>query len=178
MPATAFPDLSFYGNQQPIYFNGETLDVLHQPNANTDGESIVFFRRSDVISTGPVFLTTTYPEIYPERGGTYAGVLNALNRIIDITNTRKNQEGGTMVISGSGRVTDEAGVVEYRDMLTIIRNRVAHYMNQGMSLRQIRAARPSSDYDERFAADSGPATPENLVEIIYNELRANSGEVR
>jgi cyclase len=176
MSADGFPDLSFYGPQQAIYFNDETVDIFYQPNANTNGETIVFFRKSDVISAGPVFLTTTYPSIYPDQGGTIDGVLSALNAIIDITNTRKNQEGGTLVVSGAGRVGDEADVVEYRDMLKIIRERIAYYMGQGMTLNEIKAARPTMDYDGRYAAESGPAEPENFVEIIYNNLLALAGD--
>ena len=171
-----YPNLAFFNMHQPIFFNGETIDIFHQPNANTNTEAIVVFRKSDVVSAGPLFLTTTYPEIYPEEGGTIDGVIEALNRILDITNTRKNQEGGTMVISGEGRITDEAGVAEYRDMLTIIRARIAHYMEQGMSLDEIRAARPTMDYDVRYAAEDGPAAPENFVEIIYDHLLQTRGD--
>ncbi len=171
-----YPNLAFFNMHQPIFFNGETIDIFHQPNANTNTEAIVVFRKSDVVSAGPLFLTTTYPEIYPEEGGTIDGVIEALNRILDITNTRKNQEGGTMVISGEGRITDEAGVAEYRDMLTIIRTRIAHYMEQGMSLDEIRAARPTMDYDVRYAAEDGPAAPENFVEIIYDHLLQTRGD--
>ena len=174
--ATGYPNLAFFNMHQPIFFNGETIDIFHQPNANTNTEAIVVFRKSDVVSAGPLFLTTTYPEIYPEEGGTIDGVIEALNGILDITNTRKNQEGGTMVISGEGRITDEAGVAEYRDMLTIIRARIAHYMEQGMSLDEIRAARPTMDYDVRYAAEDGPAAPENFVEIIYDHLLQTRGD--
>ena len=171
-----YPNLAFFNMHQPIFFNGETIDIFHLPNANTNSETIVVFRKSDVVSAGPVFLTTTYPEIHPEEGGTIDGVIDGLNRILDITNTRKNQEGGTMVISGQGRITDEAGVAEYRDMLTIIRARIAHYMAQGMSLDEIRAARPTMDYDVRYAAGDGPAEPGNFVEIIYNHLLDSRGD--
>jgi cyclase len=173
---TGYPNLAFFNTHQPIFFNGETIDIFYQPNANTNSESIVVFRRSDVISAGPVFLTTTYPKIYPEEGGTIDGVIEALNSIIDITNTRKNQEGGTMVISGEGRITDESGVSEYRDMLTIIRERIRYYMDLGMSLDDIRAARPTMDYDGRYGSGTGPAAPENFLELIFNELLENRGD--
>lgn len=171
-----YPNLSFFTDHQPIYFNDETVDIFYQPRANTNGESIVVFRKSDVVSTGPVFLTTSYPEIHPEEQGTLDGVLNALESIIAIANTRKNQEGGTMVVSGRGRVTDEADVVEYRDMLVTIRGRIAHYIEQGMSLAEIRAARPTMDYDGRYAAESGPASPDAFVEIVYDELTTGADE--
>ena len=171
-----YPNLAFFNAHQPIFFNGETIDIFHLPNANTNTESIVVFRKSDVISAGPIFLTTSYPKIYPEEGGTIDGVIEALNRILDITNTRKNQEGGTMVISGEGRITDEAGVAEYRDMLTIIRARIEYYLEQGMSLDEIGAARPTMDYDGRFADGEGPAEPASFIEIIYNQLLESRGD--
>lgn len=173
-----FPNLTFFTDHQPIYFNGETIELLHRPRANTNSESIVFFRKSDVVSTGPIFLTTTYPEIYPEQQGTLGGVVDALNTVIAITNTRKNQEGGTMVVPGRGRVADEADVVEYRDMLVTIRGRIAYYLEQGLSLAQAIDARPTMDYDDRYAAEDGPAAPDRFVEIIYNELAASGGASR
>src|SRR5690606_29282918 len=96
--ADGAPNLSFFNDHQDLYFNGETVQVLHQPAATNDGNSIVFFRSSDVVSTGPIFLTTTYPRIELATGGSIDGVINALNNVIAITNTRKNQEGGTLVI--------------------------------------------------------------------------------
>lgn len=171
-----YPNLAFFNTHQPIFFNGETIDIFYQPNANTNSEALVVFRKSDVVSAGPVFLTTTYPRIHPAEGGSIDGVIEALNSILAITNTRKNQEGGTMVISGEGRITDETGVAEYRDMLTIIRERIAYYMEQGMSLDEIRAARPTMDYDGRYAAEEGPAEPETFIEIIHNYLLESRGE--
>ena len=108
----------------------------------------------------------------------FGGVVDALNTIIAITNTRKNQEGGTMVVPGRGRVADEADVVEYRDMLVTIRGRIAYYLEQGLSLAQVIDARPTMDYDARYAAEDGPAAPDRFVEIVYNELAASGGTSR
>ena len=106
-----------------FFFNGEAVVVYHVPDAHTDGDSLVFFRRSDVLSTGDVFTPGTYPIIDLERGGSVQGEIDALNKIIEITVPAKYQEGGTQVIPGHGRLCDEADVVEYRNMLTIIRDR-------------------------------------------------------
>ena len=133
MPFEAWPTDTFFTDRKEVFFNGEAVQVLHQPAAHTDGDSIVFFRRSDVISTGDIFLTTRFPYIDRDNGGTLQGIIDALNRIIDLTVPADRQEGGTMVIPGRGRLCDEADVVEYRDMLTIIRDRIRYLVDDGAS---------------------------------------------
>ena len=170
LPFEAWPTDTYFTDRKEVFFNGEAVQVLHQPGAHTDGDSIVFFRRSDVISTGDIFLTTRYPYIDRESGGTYQGVIDALNRIIDLTVPADRQEGGTMVIPGRGRLCDEADVVEYRDMLTIIRDRIRYLVDEGASLRDVLDARPTLDYDARYGADSGFWTTEQFVTAIYEEM--------
>ena len=140
------------------------------PAAHTDGDSIVFFRRSDVISAGDVYVNTTYPVILPGEGGSIQGIIDALNRIIAITVPEEKQEGGTMVIPGHGRLADEADVVEYRDMLTIIRDRVKSMIEMDMTLEQVKAAEPTRDYDGRYGATSGFWTTAQFVEALYRTL--------
>jgi glyoxylase-like metal-dependent hydrolase (beta-lactamase superfamily II) len=147
---------------------------LHAPNAHTAGDSIVFFRGSDVISTGDIFITTGYPYIDVENGGTITGIIDALNRIIDLAIPEELQEGGTLIVPGHGRLCDESEVVEYRDMLTIIRSVIQERINEGMSLDEVQATRPTSGFDVRYGSDSGFWTTEQFVAAIYNELR-NSG---
>lgn len=168
----ALPTETFFVPQKDIYFNGEAVVIEHQPNAHTDGDSIVYFRGSDVIAAGDVFVTTTYPFIDVAAGGHIDGIIDALNRIIRITVPAEKQEGGTLVVPGHGRLSDEADVVEYRDMLTIIRDRIADMIDSGMSLRQIRAAGPTRDYDGRYGADSGFWTTEQFVEAVHANLTA------
>lgn len=170
LPFAAWPTDTFFTDRKEVFFNGEAVQVLHQPAAHTDGDSIVFFRRSDVISTGDIFLTTRYPYIDRENGGTIQGIIDALNRIIDLTVPADRQEGGTMVIPGQGRLCDEADVVEYRDMLTIIRDRIRYQVEQGASLREVLDARPTLDYDGRYGADSGFWTTEQFITAIYEEM--------
>ena len=167
----AWPTVTLFMPQKDIYFNGEAVEVLHQPAAHTDGDSLVFFRRSDVISTGDVFTTTGYPVIRPEDGGGIDGVIAALNRIIEITVPKEKQEGGTLVIPGHGRLSDEADVVEYRDMVTIIRDRIKSMIEMGMTLRQVQAAKPTADYDGRYGATSGRWTTEQFVAAAYESLQ-------
>jgi glyoxylase-like metal-dependent hydrolase (beta-lactamase superfamily II) len=170
VPFEALPTDTFFVPQKDIYFNGEAVVIEHQPSAHTNGDSIVYFRGSDVIAAGDVFVTTTFPFIDIEAGGHIDGIIDALNRIINITVPAEKQEGGTLVVPGHGRLSDEADVVEYRDMLTIIRDRVAGMIDSGMSLRQIRAAQPTSDYDGRYGADSGFWTTEQFVEAVHANL--------
>jgi glyoxylase-like metal-dependent hydrolase (beta-lactamase superfamily II) len=117
-----------------------------------------------VISTGDIFVTTSYPVIDLDRGGSIQGYIDSLNRIIDLTVPAALQEGGTLVVPGHGRICDEADVVEYRDMVTIIRDRVADMLKRGMTLDQVKAARPTEDYDPRYGSSAA------FVEAVYRSL--------
>jgi glyoxylase-like metal-dependent hydrolase (beta-lactamase superfamily II) len=170
-PFAAWPTVTLFMPQKDIHFNGEAVQILHQPAAHTDGDSIVFFRGSDVVSTGDVFTTTGYPVIRTEDGGGIDGVIAALNHIIELTVPEEKQEGGTLVIPGHGRLSDEADVVEYRDMVTIIRDRIKSMIDMGMTLRQVQAAKPTADYDGRYGATSGFWTTEQFVAAAYASLQ-------
>jgi cyclase len=170
-PSAAWPT-DTYIDEKDLFFNGEAIQILHQPNAHTDGDSLVFFRRSDVVSTGDIFVTTSYPIIDLDRGGTYQGVLDGLNHIIDITIPAEKQEGGTYVIPGHGRLCDEADVVEYRDMMTILRDRFRDMIKRGMTLEQVKATHPTSDYDPLYGSDKGFWTTDKFIEASYKSLKA------
>ncbi len=167
-----WPTDSYYTPRKDLFFNGEAVMITHQANAHTDGDSLVFFRRSDVISTGDIYRTTAYPFIDVANGGTLQGVLNGLNNILDMAVPADRQEGGTMIIPGHGRLSDEADVLDYRDMLTIIRDRIAYRIDQGDTLDQVLASEPTYDYDARYGADTGFWTTEQFVETVFNELSA------
>lgn len=170
MPFGAWPTETFFGEDKEIFFNNEAIQLLHQPSAHTDGDLVVFFRRSDVVSTGDVFLTTTYPVIDRQNGGTIQGVIAALNRVLDVMIPKDKEEGGTYAVPGHGRLCDEADVVEYRDMLTIVRDRVQNLLDRGMTLEQVKAARPTRDYDGRYGRADGPWTTEMFIEAVYRDL--------
>ena len=169
-PAAALPTDTFFGGREEMSFNGEAVELLHQPAAHTDGDVMVFFRRSDVIATGDVYINTGYPLIDLAQGGTINGIVAGLNHIIEITVPYDKQERGTMVIPGHGRIGDEADVVEYRDMITIIRDRIQEMIKKGMTLQQVKAAAPASDYDGRYGATSGFWTTDMFVEAAYRTL--------
>jgi cyclase len=167
LPVGAWPTES-YPETKELFLNNEAVQIFHIPAAHTDGDSLLFFRRSDVVVTGDIFSTISYPVI--DKGGSINGVIAGLNRIIEITIPKDWQEGGTMVIPGHGRICDEADVVEYRDMVTIIRDRIQDSIKKGMTLDQVKAARPTLEYDSRYGSDSGPWTTAMFIEAVYKNL--------
>ena len=161
---------TFYGDSKSIYFNGEAIEIIHVPTAHTDGDSIVFFRGSDVVSAGDVILTRNLPLFNLEHGGSINGSIAALNRIIDITIAETRGQGGTLVIPGHGRLYDETDVVEYRDMLTILRDRIQNSVGNGRTLQQVRAERPTLEYEGVFGASTGFWTTDMFIEAAYEDL--------
>lgn len=165
-----WPTLTFLEERKQMSFNGEPVEIIHQPAAHTDGDSIVFFRRSDVIAAGEIFLTTSYPHIDLERGGSIQGEIDALNTLVEMAVPLRQEEGGTYVIPGKGRIVDRFEVVEYRDMVTIVRDRIRAAIKDGLTLAQIKSKRLTLDYDYRYGAKNGFGTTDNFVESIYNSL--------
>jgi cyclase len=151
------------------YFNNEGIELFHMPDATTDGDSVVFFRGSDVLATGDIFDMTSFPYIDLAKGGTIQGELAALNRLDDMAVAKFRTEGGTIFIPGHGRIADLADLAYYRDMVTIIRDRVQWMMKKDMSLAQIKAAKPTEDWDGRFGKNPN-WTPDMFVEAIYKGL--------
>ena len=156
---------TYFRSPKDFLFNGEAVMVYHMPNAHTDGDSIVLFRKSDVLSVGDIFTPDRYPVIDLANGGSVQGLIDALNRILEMAVAGKYQEGGTFVIPGHGRLCDEADVVEFRDMVTIIRDRVQDMIKKGMTLEQVKAGKPSRDYDTQYSG-----SPDGFVESIYRSL--------
>jgi len=173
MPVLALPTMSF-DRLKDFTFNGEAVQIFSEAHAHTDGDSIVYFRGSNVISAGEIFSTVGYPVIDRVRGGSIQGEVKALNHLLELTVPEISQEGGTMVIPGHGRLCDEADVTEYRDMVTIIRDRIDDLIKKGKSLSEVQSDRATRDYDGRY---SQPAwTGEMFVASIYNSLKANGSE--
>ena len=153
------------------FVNGEGIMLYHAPKATTNGDTIVYFRGSDVIVAGDLFRQDTYPVIDVDKGGTIQGVLDALNHILDLSIPEFREEGGTMVIPGHGRLSDSADVGYYRDMCTVTRDRIQDMVNKGMTLQQVKAAKPTMDYDLRFGTTTGPWTTDMFVEAVYKTLK-------
>jgi cyclase len=170
-PQEGWPTDTFLSDQKKLYFNGEGVDILHQPAAHTDGDSIVFFRRSDVIATGDIFTTTAYPIIDLAAGGSIQGTIAALQKIIDMIIPVYGQEGGTMVVPGHGRLCDFGDVLNFREMTVIIRDRVQDMIKKGYTLEQVKAARPTEDYDPLYGSTTGFWTTDKFVEAVYKSLK-------
>jgi cyclase len=153
------------------FFNGEGVQVIYQPAAHTDGDSMVFFRYSDVLSVGDILSTESYPVIDVAKGGTIQGVLDGLNHILDIAIPEFRSQGGTMVIPGHGRLCDTGDVANYRNMVAILRDRIQDMVNKGMTLEQVKAARPTMDYDGLYGSDTGPWTTSMFIEAAYRTLK-------
>ena len=170
-PEGAWPTVTWFEGQKELFFNHEGIQIMLAPAAHTDGDSIVYFRRSDVISAGDVFQTTTYPVINLEAGGNIQGVIAALNHILDIAIPEHEQEGGTYIIPGHGRLCDEHDVLEYRDMVTIIRDRVQAGIKKGLTLDQVKAAGYTKEYDPRWGPKTGPWTSDMFIEAVYKSLK-------
>jgi glyoxylase-like metal-dependent hydrolase (beta-lactamase superfamily II) len=170
-PADGWPSDTFLDGRRRKFHNGEAVEIFYEPNAITDSDSIVHFRRSDVIATGDIFSTTSYPSIDVKNSGSIQGEIQALNHILDRTVYQHDEEGGTLIIPGHGRLCDEWEVAEYRDMLVIIRDRIQDLIKKGATLEKVKAARVTADYDDRFGATSGPWTTDMFVEAIYTSLK-------
>ena len=167
LPAGGWPTEVFHYSRKAMYLNGEAIEVLHQPAAHTDSDVFAFFRRSDVVLAGDVLDTRQFPVIDVERGGSIQGEIAALSRLAEIAVPSApvvTREAGTIVVPGHGRLCDQYDVVEYRDMVTIIRDRVRDLMKAGRSLAEVKAAQPAKGYVGRYG------NPDRFVDAIYRSL--------
>ena len=162
---TAWPTSTFSGKRKEFYYNGEGVQIVHFPSAHTDGDSVVFFRRSDVIATGDVYSTVSYPIIDAQLGGSIQGVLDGLNQLLDLVISGEKTGGWHDAHPGPRRISDEADLVEMRDMTTIIRDRVQDMVNRGMTLAQVQAARPTMD--RRLVGAAPGWSTAQFVEAVY-----------
>ena len=172
-PVAAWPTETFDYGRKYMYLNGEGIEVLHQPSAHSDGDSFVFFRRSDIVMAGDVLDTTRFPVIDVAKGGSVEGEIAALNRLVDLAIPSVpivSREAGTLIVPGHGHVYDQFDVAEYRDMVTIVRDRVRDLIAAGRTLDQIKEAAPARGYTRRYGSDSGSWTTANFVEAVYRSL--------
>jgi cyclase len=169
----SLPTDTYFAKQKDMFVSGEAVQLLHVPAAHTDGDTIVFFRRSDVISAGDVFTPDRYPMIDLARGGSIEGLLAGINYILELAVPDFNEEGGTMIVPGHGRLCDESDVSDYRDMVTIVRDRVADMVKKKMTIEQVKAAKPTRDYDGVYAQPGH--TADAFVEAVYRSLTPQTG---
>jgi cyclase len=172
LPEAYWPGQSFYVDTLDLFFNDEAIELIHVPKAITDGDLIVHFRRSDVISTGDVFSFGSYPMIDRSRGGGLDGTIKALERIMEIAIVDNWEEGGTLIVAGSGRIADQSEVVRYRNMLVFIRDQITDMIKAGMTLEQIRLARPILDFDAVYSRPGW--TGNDFLQVVYEDLRAQT----
>src|SRR5579862_2938177 len=172
-PIDAWPTETFNQPRKYMYLNDEGIEVYHEPAAHTDGDAMVFFRRSDVIVAGDVFDTRAFPVIDVAKGGSIQGEIAALQKLVDTAIPSVpivSREEGTLIVPGHGRICDQLDVVDYRDMVTIIRDRIRDLMKQGLTLEQVKAASPARGYTRRYGSDSGSWTTNDFVEAIYQTM--------
>src|SRR5688500_10696069 len=179
VPFALWPTKTFAFRLYSMYLNGEGIQVIHMPAAHTDGDTIVFFRRGDVIATGDIIDTTRWPVIDIKRGGTVQGELDALNRLMDLSILNVPLQWNpdrTFLVPGHGHVYDKLDLLEYRDAVTVVRDRVQELLDEGKTLAQVKAANPTIGYRSQYGTDSGPWTTDMFVEVVYNELAAKKGK--
>jgi cyclase len=171
----AAPSEAFFGPRKPLRMNDEGIEVLYQPAAHSDADSFVLFRGSDVVVTGDVMDMTRFPVLDLAHGGTIQGEIDALNRLIELTIAPTPfiyKDVGTYVIPGHGRLSEQMEVVDYRDMVVTMRDRIADLMMQKKTLDQIKAARPALPYETRYGSKTGPWTTDAFIEAVYKSLNA------
>jgi len=171
VPELAWPNDTYSGPQKNLSFNGDGIQIFHQ-SATTDSDSIVLFRRADVIATGDIFDPTEYPIIDLKNGGSLQGVLDGLNHLRQLAIPADHMEGGTMIVPGHGRVSDVADLDIYHQMVTIVRDRLQDMIKRGMTLEQVKAARPTRDYDPIYGHDTGNWTTDMFIEAAYRSMTA------
>jgi glyoxylase-like metal-dependent hydrolase (beta-lactamase superfamily II) len=179
LPFAHWPTKTFAFRLYSMYLNGEGIQVIHMPAAHTDGDTIVFFRRGDVIATGDIIDTTRWPFIDIKRGGTVQGELDALNRLMDMSILNVPIQWNpdrTFLVPGHGHVYDKLDLLEYRDAVTTVRDRVQDLIDEGKTLEQVKAADPTLGFRSQYGADKGEWTTDMFVEVMYNELAAKKGK--
>jgi cyclase len=180
-PSSLWPTKTFQYRMYSMYLNGEGIQVTHMPSAHTDGDTVVSFRRGDVIATGDLVDATRFPVIDVARGGSVQGEIDALNRLMDMTIFNLPLQwtsDRTLLVPGHGHVYDKLDLLEYRDAITIVRDRVRHLIGQGRTLEQVKAANPTLGYRSQYGAETGPWTTDMFVDVIYKELSAKKGASR
>jgi glyoxylase-like metal-dependent hydrolase (beta-lactamase superfamily II) len=174
IPTDLWPSETFTSRVRSMYLNNDAVMVYRMTGAHSDGDTVVLFRKADVIATGDIIDLRSFPVIDPARGGSIQGELDALNRLLEMTVPAMPlvlKPGRTLLIPGHGRVSDYAELVEYRDMVTTIKDNIEALVKKGLTLEQVKAANPTAGYRARWGKESGPWTTDMFVEAVYNGLK-------
>ena len=161
LPEVALPTLT-YNEDITIHLNGEEVHIIPVPPAHTDGDSIIHFKGSDVIVVGDVFRTVAFPVIDTNNGGTLPGTIETLGIIAGMAGP------DTQIVPGHGVVSSRADVVEFRDMVIDVAERVSQLVSQGMTYEQVVAARPTGQYEAKWGS------PDRFLTAVYAELGGGS----
>jgi cyclase len=168
-----WPTKTYTANFYKMSLNGDGIEVIHQPSAHSDGDSFVLFRRANVIVTGDLFDPRRFPVIHTDAGGTIQGAIDGLNRLLELAIPPYPQpwlRERTFLVPGHGRISDSHDLLEYRDMVTIVRDVIQDMIDRGMTLEQVKAAKPTHGYDARYGASTGDWTTEMFVTAVYQGL--------
>jgi glyoxylase-like metal-dependent hydrolase (beta-lactamase superfamily II) len=173
-PSFAWPTEPFSGARtKGMYLNGDGVQVIWQPKAHTDGDALVRFLRTDVIATGDLIDMRHFPVIDTDHGGTINGEISALTRLIDTSIGPVPltwHEDRTLIVPGHGRLLDQGDVVEYRDMLTMVHDRVADLIKKGRNVEQVKAANPTDGYNSQYGKD--PALRDAFVTAVFKTINS------
>ncbi len=172
-PGDAWPSEAFLAKRHAFRMNDEGIEIWYEPAAHSSADSLVMFRKSDVVVTGDIMDTTRFPVIDVAGGGSIQGEIEALNKLIELTIAPIPfiyKDVGTYVIPGHGRLSEQMEVVDYRDMVVLVRDVVADLIKQGKTLDQIKAARPALPFETRYGRQ--PGVTASFVEAIYKSLTA------
>ena len=157
----ALPQIT-YDDTLSFHLNGERVDIYHAPPSHTDGDSIIYFRGSNVIHMGDVFRTRGQPIFDRNNGGSYEGLIEAANFVLTIAGDN------TMIIPGHGPLSSKSDLIESRDTMAAIRDRIAFAIREGRTLEEVIASDPSRGFDWR----DGRLSVIETIEWIYRELAA------
>jgi glyoxylase-like metal-dependent hydrolase (beta-lactamase superfamily II) len=174
IPTDLWPSETFTSRVRSMYLNNDAVMVYRMTGAHSDGDTVVLFRKADVIATGDIIDLRSFPVIDASKGASIQGELDALNRLLEMTVPAMPlvlKPGRTLLIPGHGRVSDYAELVEYRDMVTTIKDNIEALIKKGMTLEQVKAANPTAGYRARWGKESGPWTTDMFVEAVYNGLK-------
>ncbi len=173
-PTRMLPNDTFTSRYRSLYVNDDAVQVIRQTGAHSDSDVMVLFRKADVIATGDVIDLRQFPVIDPQKGGGIQGELEALNRLVTELVIPGAplvlKSGRTLVVPGHGYVSDYAEVVEYRDMVTVIKDTIQDLIDKGLTLEQVKAANPTKGYQVRYGSDNGTWTTDMFVAAVFNEL--------